>query len=138
MNIWFVSKYASPPQFAKAPSRLFFLAKEFVKLGHTVRILTSDANHFGNFPETDKIYNEEEQDGVKIGWLKTKKYTVTASFKRIISWFDFERRLFTLNRKNFEKPDVVIVSSLSIFSIVFGYYLKKKYKPILVFEIRDI
>jgi glycosyltransferase involved in cell wall biosynthesis len=36
------------------------------------------------------------------------------------------------------KPDIVIVSSLSIFTIFYGYYLKIKYNAFLVFEIRDI
>jgi glycosyltransferase involved in cell wall biosynthesis len=43
-----------------------------------------------------------------------------------------------MNLKNVDKPDVVIISSLSIFSIIYGYYLKKKFKAFLVFEIRDI
>jgi glycosyltransferase involved in cell wall biosynthesis len=43
-----------------------------------------------------------------------------------------------MSRANLTKPDVVIVSSLSIFTIFYGYYLKKKYKTFLVFEIRDI
>jgi glycosyltransferase involved in cell wall biosynthesis len=138
MNIWFISKYASPPQYAKAPSRLFFLAREAKKLGNNVRLITSDANHFTNIPTTGKVYNEEHQNGVAITWIETKKYKKTASIDRILSWFDFERKLFTMNLKNINKPDVVIVSSLSIFTILYGYYLKKKWGSFLVFEIRDI
>ncbi len=138
MNIWFISKYASPPQYAKAPSRLFFLAREMQKLGNDVQLLTSDSNHFSNFPETEKTYNDEVRDGVKIRWLKTRKYTKTASVNRIISWLDFERKLFAMDAKQLNKPDVVIVSSLSIFSIIYGYYLKRKFGAFLAFEIRDI
>ncbi len=138
MNIWFISKYASPPQYAKAPSRLFFLAREAKKLGNDVRLITSDANHFTNIPSTGKVYNDEQQDGVDITWIKTKKYKKTASIDRILSWLDFERRLFAMSLKNSNKPDVVIVSSLSIFTIIYGYYLKRKWGSFLVFEIRDI
>ncbi|SIR03517.1 glycosyltransferase family 4 protein [Chryseobacterium sp. RU33C] len=138
MNIWLISKYASPPQYAKAPSRLFYLAREFKKLGNEALLITSDANHFANCPETDKIYNDEEQDEVAIRWIKTKKYIRTASKDRILSWFDFERKLFSMKLSNMTKPDVVIVSSLSIFTIIYGYYLKKKFGSFLVFEIRDI
>ncbi|PXW15374.1 glycosyltransferase involved in cell wall biosynthesis [Chryseobacterium sp. CBTAP 102] len=137
-NIWLISKYASPPQYAKAPSRLFYLAREFKKLGNEALLITSDANHFTNCPETDKIYNDEEQDEVAIRWIKTKKYIRTASKDRILSWFDFERKLFSMKLSNMAKPDVVIVSSLSIFTIIYGYYLKKKFGSFLVFEIRDI
>ena len=137
-NIWFISKYASPPQYAKAPSRLFYLAKEFVKLGNTVTLITSDSNHFSTFPNTNKICNDEQKDGVGIKWIKTKKYKRTASFSRILSWIDFEWKLFSMSLKNIKPPEVVIVSSLSIFSIIYGYYLKRRFNAFLVFEIRDI
>jgi glycosyltransferase involved in cell wall biosynthesis len=138
MNIWFISKYASPPLYAKAPSRLFYLAKETKKLGNDVRLITSDANHFTSIPETGKLYNYEQQEGVDIIWIKTKKYKKTASFERILSWFDFEWKLFRMPLKKISKPDVLIISSLSIFTIIYGYYLKKKFKSFLVFEVRDI
>lgn len=138
MNIWFISKYASPPLYAKAPSRLFYLAKETKKIGNDVRLITSDANHFTSIPETGKLYNYEQQEGVDIIWIKTKKYKKTASFDRILSWFDFEWKLFRMPLKKISKPDVVIISSLSIFTIIYGYYLKKKFKSFLVFEVRDI
>ena len=137
-NIWLISKYASPPQYAKVPSRLFYLAREFKRQGNNTLMITSDSNHFTHCPETDKIYNDEEQDGVAIRWIKTKKYTKTASIDRILSWFDFERKLFSMKLSGMTKPDVVIVSSLSIFTIIYGYYLKKKFGSFLVFEIRDI
>lgn len=138
MNIWLISKYASPPQYAKAPSRLFYLAREFKKLGNEALLITSDANHFTNCPETDKIYNDEKQDGVDIKWIKTKKYTKTASIDRILSWLDFERKLFSMKLSRMKKPDIVVISSLSIFTIIYGYYLKKKFGSFLVFDIRDI
>ncbi len=117
---------------------MFYLAREFKKLGNEALLITSDANHFTNCPETDKIYNDEEQDGVAIKWIKTKKYTKTASIDRILSWLDFERKLFSMKISKLAKPDVVIISSLSIFSIIYGYYLKRKFGSFLVFEIRDI
>lgn len=138
MNIWFISKYASPPLYAKAPSRLFYLAKEAKELGHEVRLITSDSNHFTSIPETGKVYNYENQDTVDIVWIKTKKYKKTASIERILSWLDFEWKLFRMPLKNLNKPDVVIISSLSIFTIFYGYFLKKRYSSFLVFEIRDI
>jgi glycosyltransferase involved in cell wall biosynthesis len=138
MNIWFISKYASPPLYAKVPSRLFYLAKEAKKLGNQVCLITSDSNHFTSIPETEKVYNYENQDTVDIIWIKTKKYKKTASIDRILSWLDFEWKLFNMPLKKVSKPDVVIISSLSIFTILYGYFLKKKFKSFLVFEIRDI
>ncbi len=138
MNIWCISKYASPPSYSKVPARLFTLTKEFNNLGHNAILLTSDSNHLANFPDTKEVYNWENMDRVFVCWIKTKKYIKTASIARILSWFDFERKLFSLPKAKLAKPDVVIVSSLSILSILYGYYLKKKYKSFLVLEVRDI
>lgn len=138
MEIWFISKYASPPKYSKAPSRLFYLAYEFSKLGGNVTLITSDSNHFSNFPSSKKTYNYESSKGVNIKWIKTIKYSKTASIRRLLSWIDFELKLFHLDIKKIKNPDIVIVSSLSILSIVYGYYLKKKFQSFLVFEIRDI
>ena len=138
MNILCISKYASPPNYSKMPARLFVLVKEFIKLGHNATLITSDSNHFSSYPETSEIYNFEKVGNVPLYWLKTKKYIKTASIDRVLSWFDFERKLFKMDLNKIEKPDVVLVSSLSIFSIIYGYYLKKKFNAFLIFEIRDI
>ena len=137
MNIWCISKYASVPKYGTAP-RLFYLAKEFIKLGHATVLITSDANHFARYPETDQIYNYEEAEGVPIYWLKTKKYRKTASLSRVLSWLDFERRLYLFDKSRLPRPEVVIVSSLSIFTVLYGIYLKRKFDAQLVFEVRDI
>ena len=138
MNILCVSKYASPPNYSKMPARLFVLANEFIKLGHKVTLITSDSNHLAIYPQTSEIYNFEKVENVPLCWIKTKKYTKTASVDRVLSWFDFEWKLFKLDLNKVNKPDVVLVSSLSIFSIIYGYYLKRKFNCFLVFEVRDI
>ena len=138
MNIWCISKYAAPPKYSKMPARLFELASEFNNLGHNARLITSDSNHLSNFPISKNKYNDELIENVQVRWLKTIKYKKTSSIKRVFSWLDFERRLFFMPINSFEKPDVVLISSLSIFSIIYGYYLKKKFKAFLIFEIRDI
>ena len=138
MNIWCISKYAAPPKYSKMPARLFELVREFNDLGHNARLITSDSNHLANFPNKKNKYTDELIENVKVRWLKTIKYKKTSSMKRILSWLDFERRLFFMPTKTFEKPDIILISSLSIFSIIYGYYLKKKFNAFLVFEIRDI
>lgn len=138
MNIWCISKYTSPAKYSKMPARLFYFCQEWVELGHTVRLITSDSNHLANYPETADVYNHELIDGVPVTWIKTNKYQRSNSVARILSWFDFEKKLFALDISKLDKPDVIIVSSLSLLSIVYGHYLKKKYNSTLVFEVRDI
>lgn len=137
MNIWCISKYASLPKFG-AGARLFYLAKEFSRKSHYVVLITSDSNHLCSYPNTNNRYNFDCLDGVNVCWIKNLKYKSTASIMRVVSWFDFEFSLFMLNKKKFNKPDVIIISSLSLLSIIYGYYLKNKFKAKLVFEVRDI
>lgn len=137
MKIWCVSKYATPPRYG-AGSRLFHLVCNFEKCGHDTSLITSDANHLASFPNTKKTFNYEKISNTKVCWIKTKKYKRTASFSRILSWADFEVKLFFMPLHVFSKPDVLIVSSLSLFSIIYGYYLKLRFGCKLIFEIRDI
>lgn len=79
-----------------------------------------------------------DNHGVKIVWLKTMKYSIAKSLRRILSWFHFEWNLFWLDKSKLERPDVMIISSLSLLTIVNGLLLRFKYKCRLVFEVRDI
>ncbi|WP_157966524.1 glycosyltransferase family 4 protein [Fastidiosibacter lacustris] len=114
------------------------MSKEFAEKGNKVFLITSDANHLAQYPETEKVYNFEHIQGIDVCWIKTKKYKKTASLSRILSWLDFEIKLFRLKKNNLDSPNIVLVSSLSIFTVIYGFYLKKKYKVPLVFEVRDI
>lgn len=136
-TIWLISKYASVPKYG-GPPRLFYLAREFQRAGNRTFLVTSDANHLAAFPPTSQRYNYEMLDGVEVCWIHTRKYRKTASISRVLSWLDFERGLFGLPRKKRPRPDVVIISSLSLFSIVYGYFLKLVTRARLVFEVRDI
>ncbi len=137
MNIWIVSKYAGLPKYGFG-ARLYYLAREFVRAGHDVVLLTSDANHLAAYPDTSRTVNDERVDGVAVRWLRTRKYRRTASVGRVLSWLDFEWKLFRMSRADLPRPDVVIVSSLSLLSVVYGSFLKRRYGAALVFEVRDI
>lgn len=137
MKIWIISKYASSSEVG-FESRLFALARRFVKFGNTVNLISSDSNHFGLYPEYRKIYNHESISGIDLHRIKTLKYRKTVSIRRILSWIDFELKLFFLPVYKIEKPDVIIVSSLSLLTILNGFRYKRQFKAKLIFEIRDI
>ncbi|MFM1912539.1 MAG: hypothetical protein RIR51_377, partial [Bacteroidota bacterium] len=137
MNIWFISKYARPLEYGFG-TRQFYLSSEFKKKGNETLVICSDSNHNGHFPKFQHIYNLEIHHGVTTCIIRTKKYKRSFGIKRIISWIDFEVKLFFLNKKKLIKPDVIIVSSLSLFTILNGYYLKRKFNAKLIFEVRDI
>ena len=97
MNILCISKYASPPKYGVA-ARLFYLAKEMVKEGHSVTLMTSDSNHLARYPKIDAKNRRENIDGVDVIWFKNLKYQKTASISRILSWFSFEFSLFSFSK----------------------------------------
>jgi glycosyltransferase involved in cell wall biosynthesis len=135
--IWYISKYASPLKYGFA-SRHFYLASEFNQLGNRTVVISSNSNHLAQIPDFQDIFTKEEIEGVETLWIKSNKYDGSASFRRIISWIDFELKLLLMPKNLIPRPDVIIVSSLSLLTILNGYRLKKRYGCKLIFEVRDI
>ena len=136
--IWYVSKYVAPPGKGSAGGRGYLLMKEFARLGFDAVIITSDSNQLTQVPSLDQPYLRQEVDGIQLWWVRTLKYQVAKSVRRILSWIDFEWRLLLMPKGNIPKPDVVVVSSLSPLTVVNGFLLRRRYRCRLVFEIRDI
>lgn len=137
-TIWYISKYFAHQTDKSPGGRSWFLVKEFYKQGYKPVVITSDSNKLVDVPCLRKRVTTFSKDGVDVIWLKTLKYTVAKSVRRVLSWFHFEFNLFFLNKSEIPKPDAIIVSSLSLLTIINGILLKKKYGCKLVFEIRDI
>ncbi len=83
------------------------------------------------------MFNEENIPGGKFIWVKLRNYKAESFFARVYSWFEFLFKLFFLPIKKY-KPDLVLVSSMSLLSSIYGIYLKKKFGIPFVLEIRDI
>ena len=136
-SIWIISKYASSAEYG-FESRLFALAREFSKSGRNPVIIASDSNHLATFPKFNSLYNHEVLGGCETWWIKTRKYTKTVSLRRVLSWLDFELKLLLMPKKRLPAPDVIIVSSLSLLTILNGVWLSRRNRCKLIFEIRDI
>lgn len=134
MNIWYISKYAS------STTRHFHFAKEWAKLDHRVTVFTSSTHHkFGVVKEFKGRYLIESiSDNFSVVWVKTYKSEKYSGFERIKSWLHFEWRLRKVDLSVLLKPDVVIISSLSLLTVINAYLFSKKYKAKFVFEVRDI
>jgi glycosyltransferase involved in cell wall biosynthesis len=137
MKIFIISKYATPPIYGVG-SRLHFLSERFAKYGNDVTLFSSNSNHMSKYPHSSKVINEEILNGYKHIWINTIKYKKNASLLRLLSWFDFDRKLLKFLKTIKEKPTLVIISSLSLTSIRLGLYMKRKFGTKLVFEVRDI
>lgn len=137
-TVWYISKYFAPKTPTAPGGRGWFLMKGLVALGFNPIVITSDSNELIEPVNLDSKVKFEEVEGVNLVWLKTLKYKIAKSPKRILSWFHFEWRIFCLDKSLIAKPDTIVVSSLSLLTVFNGLLLKRKYKCRLVFEVRDI
>lgn len=138
MTIWMISKYASPQKYYFG-TRHFYLAEEWVKLGHEVCVFTSNSSHLSNnLPKFKSKVFFEVINGIKTYWLRTVQSKSSSGLSRILGWIHFEWQLASMSKKDIPKPDVVIVSSLSLLSVLNGYRFSVKYNAKFVFEVRDI
>lgn len=138
-RLWYISKYANIKPFG-ADTRQSMLCKQFAKSGMDVRLVLSNSSHlYDGLPVFDERYLDQEHDGFDVTWVNTPKYEKATSIKRLLGWLYFELMvIWSLISKKYPKPDVVIASSLSLFSIISGAFIKKFFGAKLVFEVRDI
>lgn len=136
--IWYVSKYVSPPGNGSAGGRGYLIMRELARMGHECVIITSDSNKLAEVPVIHEQYQSEQVDGMQLWWVKTVRYEVAKSIRRILSWLDFEWRFWRMPKASLPCPDAIVVSSLSLLTIINGLLLRRRYGARLVLEIRDI
>lgn len=137
-TVWYISKYFAPKTPTAPGGRGWFLMKGLSLLGYNTVVMTSDSNALIQPVNLDSDVKIENVDGVQLIWLRTLQYNIAKSPKRILSWFHFEWKLLSLDKRYIDKPDVVVVSSLSLLTVLNGLLLKWKFKCRLIFEVRDI
>jgi glycosyltransferase involved in cell wall biosynthesis len=112
--------------------------QEFSRRGFQSVIITSDSNALTRVPDLKSPFLIQQDGDLKICWVRTMKYSAAKSLRRILSWVDFEWRLFRMPQKLLPRPDTIIVSSLSLLTILNGLRLRRKFGCRLILEIRDI
>ena len=119
--------------------RNYYLASNFEKLDVKAYVISGSFSHLYNpLPKTTGHFTFDKINNVDYCWVKTPEYGKSASFGRIWSMILFMLKLLFLPTDKFQKPDVIIVSSPSLFPAINGWLFKLKYNCQLVFEIRDL
>ncbi len=138
-TIWIINEYAGSP-YHGMEYRHYYLAKEFLKMGFSVYIITASYSHlFTNLPDVKKSFNIEKIDGINYVWVKVPKYKNSWDKKRVIKWVVFTfKTLFKLPVKNMTTPDIIILSPMAPFPIVSAYRWSRRFKAKLIFEVKDI
>ena len=140
MNIYLINHYAGSPGYGME-YRPYYLAREWVRMGHRVRIIASSESHVrGQNPALqNKNKFEENIDGIEYTWLKTPSY-IGNGIGRVLNMAAFIWHLFFLSKKlaGEFKPDVVIASSTYPMDIWPAHRIAKLAKAKLVFEVHDL
>jgi len=137
-NVYVISKYAITPDLGSA-TRQYFIAKYLSKLGYNLTLISSRSSNIKKEIHFKKYFHKRELENISHILINGPKINLGFNFKRVLSWIIFEinlLRYFLFNCS--KKPDIVIISSLSLLTICNGIFLKWKFKSKLIFEVRDI
>jgi len=137
MNIWFFNHYAVPPQYYPL-ARPYHFARHLQKKGHKVTIFAASSVHLSeeNLITNHSARKAQKIDGIRYVFLKARNYEGNG-LQRILNFFDYTLRLFTQTKK-FNKPDVILATSVHPLTCAAGILLAKKYRCKCVVEIADL
>ncbi len=137
MNVLIFAHFAGSPHHGMVYGH-YYLAREWVKLGHEVSIVAASHAHtrFRQPEQTGKIH-EENIDGIRYVWLPTPAYDPKSSFGRVRNILTFGLRC-RFAKIPVSKADLVICSSHHTFPIYAARRYALKFKARLVFEVRDL
>jgi glycosyltransferase involved in cell wall biosynthesis len=138
--IWVINQTAGKPDSGWG-ERHYYFSKYWVQKGYTVKIISGSYNHlFIEQPAISKKHFTIEyiEEGISFCWVKIPRYDGGSVFK-LWSMLVFAFKILFLKSNLLGKPRFIIVSSMPIFPILSGLYLKKKFQAKkLLFEIRDL
>lgn len=140
MNILYINHYAGSPEMGME-FRPYYLAREWVKIGHKVTIIAASYSHLRKHnPNVVKNYDESIIDGIKYIWIKTDTYNGNG-ISRAKTMFQFVHRIKSNANKIMieENPDIVITSSTYPLDTYAGQKLKKINPNLkLIHEVHDM
>jgi glycosyltransferase involved in cell wall biosynthesis len=128
-----------PPEFNAPATRVYEHAKEWVKHGAEVTVITC----FPNFPSgkvfegyKNRIRQVEYIDGIKVVRVWSYITANKGTLKRIMDYFSFAVTSFLAGI--FESADVIVATSPQFFTTWSAFLLSKIKRKPWVFELRDL
>ena len=140
LNILIINQFASAPAYnTGAGERHFYIASKLARQGYDFTIISGGVNHlFTKNPQTKNLFNEEAIEGGRFIWVRLKRYRHNSFFGRVFSWFEFLFKLYFLPIDEYKRPNIVLVSSMSLWTAIYAIHIKKRFKIPFILEIRDI
>lgn len=109
MNIMIINHYAGSDYYGME-FRPYYMAKEWIKLGHSVTIISASYSHLRkNNPDINNDLQEEIIDGIRYVWIKTPKYNGNGVGRIInIATFMFKLRIYYKKIAQRYNPNAVV------------------------------
>ena len=140
MNILLINHYAGSPRHGMA-YRPYYLAREWVRLGHRVHILAADHSHIRAIQPalTGAARLDERIDGIDYSWFRTPGYDGNG-VGRVRNMVAFVAALYRNARQLARTiaPDLVIASSTYPMDIWPAHRIAKQAGAQLLFEVHDL
>jgi glycosyltransferase involved in cell wall biosynthesis len=140
MRVLFISQYF-PPEVGAPSARVSEMAKEWVRLGHEVTVLTAFPSHpYGVKRPEDRgvAFRREQWEGVEVlrcwHWAVPNK----GNLKRMLMYFTFMKSASFFGVIKAKRPDVVVATSPQLLVGLAGWFLAFWYRVPFVFEVRDL
>ena len=139
MNILLINHYAGSTRLGME-YRPFYIAREWVRLGHRVTIVGASFSHLRHQqPEVEHNVVEEDIEGIRYVWLKTPRYTGN-NIRRMINVFAFTAQLWRYQDRIIgnHPPNAVIASSPHPLAVIPARRIAYRHGASLIFEVRDL
>jgi glycosyltransferase involved in cell wall biosynthesis len=136
LNILYINHYAGAPAYGME-YRPYYLAREWVRLGHTVQVIAATWSHVRSKNPVDS--GSEIIDGIAYRWLRAPRYTGNGS-GRVVNIAAFLSRLWreAARLADAPRPDVVIASSTYPMDIWIARRIARRARAKLVYEVHDL
>ena len=140
MNILYIDHYAGSLQMGME-FRPYYFAREWVKMGHRVRVIGASFSHLRKVnPTVKKDFEIQIIEGIEFQWIKTRTYNRNG-VARAVTMAEFCGKL-QREAKNLAqefKPDVIIASSTYPLDTFPSQRIRKyAHNAILIHEIHDM
>jgi glycosyltransferase involved in cell wall biosynthesis len=139
MNILLINHYAGSGRHGME-YRPYYLAREWVRLGHRVTIAAASYSHVRmQAPQLRATVTEEAVEGIRYLWFKTPGYQGNG-VARAVNMLAFVTQLLRHRAwlLDHPRPDAVIASSTYPLDTVPAYHIARKCTAKLVYEVHDL
>ena len=129
-----------PPEVGAPQSRLLALAREFVRRGHQVSVLTAMPNYPTGTLHRGyrRMFLREERDGVRVIRTFIWPTQQTGLVPRLASYFSFVLSAALFGSIYLDAPDYILVESPPLFLGLTGVLLSRLKRARMVFNVSDL